>query len=138
MYVKGTSPSVPFRSETVVQMRESDLIVDSHSSLLSSTETPTISNPFGLYFLYIFNRVGFSRLQPPHHCAQNSSNTYLPLKDESLNCFPLISGNVKSTSLSPTFRSTDLSRYNLTDLPHSLFLVFSDKVLNISSVICFG
>src|SRR4051812_8859033 len=64
---------------------------------VSSTETPTTCSPALPYLFWNSMNHGISILQGPHHVAQKSSSTTLPLSDASFTSLP-------STSLSVKFR----------------------------------
>src|SRR5688572_15790209 len=49
----------------------------------SSSETPNISKPFSLCFLYSLTKSRLAERHGPHHDAQKSSSTTLPFKDDS-------------------------------------------------------
>ena len=62
---------------------------------VSSTETPTTCSPALPYFFWNSTNHGISILQGPHHVAQKSSRTTLPLSDASFTSLPSTSFSVK-------------------------------------------
>src|SRR5678815_2337020 len=67
----------------------------------ASRESPTISRPLSLYLSCIFTKCGISTRQGPHHVAQKSTITTLPLKSESLTFFPERSASSNSGAAEP-------------------------------------
>src|SRR5471030_670928 len=68
-----------------------------------SSDTPNTVKFLFLYWLYAFTTFGFSIRQGLHQLAQKSTNTYFPLKEESVIAFPSTSFWVKSIACVPTW-----------------------------------
>src|SRR6185295_8460515 len=62
---------------------------------VSSTETPTTCSPALPYLFWNSTNHGISILQGPHHVAQKSRSTTLPLSDASFTSLPSTSLSVK-------------------------------------------
>src|SRR5882724_4217355 len=54
----------------------------------TSTDAPTTTNPCGAYFFCSATKPGISVRQGPHHVAQKSRTTTLPLKSEERTVLP--------------------------------------------------
>ena len=104
LYLLATGSFQKLKFETCVQSRLSSSIAFSHCSLVLSRETPRISKPSWLYFLYNLTRLGFSTLHGLHHAAQKSRRVTVLLWVNSLKVIldPSILGAVKSGAISPT------------------------------------
>src|SRR5881397_2842618 len=65
--------------------------------VLSSRETPRISNPLSLYLPYSFINCLFEKRQGTHHEAQKSSKNTFPFIDDKRMESPFRSGKEKSS-----------------------------------------
>src|SRR6267154_1053213 len=65
------------------------------------TVSPTIVSPFSPYLLWSFTRSGISMRQGPHHVAQKSRITTLPLRSDSRTFLPERSVSSKSGAVDP-------------------------------------
>src|SRR5436190_2786792 len=101
-YICATAFSQYFRSLTWLQPSLSLSIAFTHASFVWSRDTPKTVKFLAFNLLYTFTTFGFSILHVLHQLAQKSSNTYLPLKEESLTGLPSTSFCVKSKASVPT------------------------------------